>query len=154
TPLYQTTYGNVAPRLGLAYQLGGGSNWGAVVRGGFGIFYDLGQGSLGGVSSYYPYSAIKFASMVPAPFPLTPQNAAPPAITLDPAVSTIVVADSDLKLPRTYQWNIALEQAMGSSQSLSLTYIGAVGRDLLRVNSLFNPNPNFQAVSVTTSTAT
>jgi hypothetical protein len=53
TPLYETTYGNVAPRLGLAYQLGGRPNWGAAIRAGIGMFYDLGQGSLGGVSSYY-----------------------------------------------------------------------------------------------------
>ena len=48
TPLYQTTYGNVAPRIGLAYQLSGTPNWTAVLRGGFGVFYDLGSGSLGG----------------------------------------------------------------------------------------------------------
>ena len=41
TPLYQTPYGNVAPRFGLAWQLGGRQNWGATLRGGFGIFYDL-----------------------------------------------------------------------------------------------------------------
>ena len=154
TPLYKTTYGNVAPRVGLAYQMGGGSKWSAILRGGFGIFYDLGQGSLGGVATYYPYSALKVNSLAPNPFPLTAQNAAPPAITLNPPVSTILVADPDLKLPRTYQWNIALEQAIGSSQSLSLTYIGAIGRDLLRTPSFFNPNPNFQAVLVTHSTAT
>lgn len=52
TPLYKTTYGNLAPRVGLAYQFGGIRNWGAVVRAGFGVFYDLGHGSLGGVSSF------------------------------------------------------------------------------------------------------
>ena len=64
TPLYQTTYGNVAPRFGLAYQLGGIRNWGAVFRAGFGMFYDLGSGSLGGVSSFFPYLATK---TIPAP---------------------------------------------------------------------------------------
>ena len=59
-------------------------------------------------------------------------------------MSTILVADPNLKLPRTYQWNVALEQSLGSSQSLSLTYIGAVGRDLLRVTNTDNVNPNFQ----------
>ena len=43
TPLYQTTYGNVAPRLGLAWQLSERSNWGTVLRAGSGIFYDLGK---------------------------------------------------------------------------------------------------------------
>jgi len=58
-----------------------------------------------------------------------------------------------LKLPRTYQWNAALEQSLGSSQSLSLTYVGAIGRDLLRVTN-FSPNPNFTVVEVTDNSAT
>jgi hypothetical protein len=43
---------------------------------------------------------------------------------------------------------------MGSSQSVSLTYIGVIGRDLLRLVELFNPNLNFQSVNVTDNTAT
>jgi hypothetical protein len=151
TPLYQTTYGNVAPRVGLAYQLRTGSNWDAVLRGGFGIFYDLGQGSLGGVSSFFPYEADK--SLFFTPFPLSAQNTAPPPFTTAPPVNTILVADPHLKLPRTYQWNVALEQSLGRSQSLSLTYIGAVGRDLLRITNLSDP-PNFQDIELTDNTAT
>jgi hypothetical protein len=152
TPLYQTTYGNVAPRVGVAYQLDGGSNWTSVLRGGFGIFYDLGSSSLGGVSSYFPYSANNF--FFDATFPLSPQNAAPPALTTSPPVSTILVAVPNLKLPRTYEWNGALEQSLGSSQTVSLTYVGAVGRDLLRVTNLFNPNQNFGQVNLTDNSAT
>ena len=88
------------------------------------------------------------------PFPLSPQNAAPPAITTNPPVPNIVVADPHLKSPRTYQWNVAVEQSLGSSQSLSLTYVGAIGRNLLRVTNLFSPNPDFQFVSLTSNTAT
>jgi outer membrane receptor protein involved in Fe transport len=154
TPLYQTTYGNVAPRLGLAWQLGRRPNWDLTLRAGVGIFYDLGQGSLGGVASYFPYNATKTISPAPVPFPFSPHDAAPPAITINPPVNTILVADPNLKLPRSYQWNIALEQSMGSSQSISLTYLGAIGRDLLRSTNLFNPNPNFQSVSVTGNSAT
>jgi hypothetical protein len=152
TPLYQTTYGNVAPRLGLAYQIIRKPNWDTVLRGGFGIFYDLGTGSLGGVSSYFPFSANNIISS--APFPLSPQNAAPPAPTVNPPVVTINVADPNLKLPRSYQWNVSLEQSLGGSQSLSITYIGAIGRDLLRVTDLFNPNPNFQSVGITDNSST
>src|SRR6185503_13484756 len=97
TPLYETTYGNVAPRLGLAYQFRGIRNWDATLRAGFGIFYDLGQGSLGGVSSFFPYGATKIIAS-PA-FPLSAQNAAPPAFSINPPVVTIVVADPHLKLP-------------------------------------------------------
>src|SRR5580658_8636098 len=152
TPLYQTTYGNVAPRLGLAYQLSGRKDWGAVLRGGLGVFYDLGSGSLGAVSSYFPYLNDTFASNVP--FPLAPQNAAPPTLSASPPVNNIVVAEPNLKLPRTYQWNAALEQSLGSNQTLSLTYVGAVGRDLLRHTNLVSPNSTFEFVGVTSNSAT
>ncbi len=39
-------------------------------------------------------------------------------------------------------------------QSLSFTYIGAIGRDLLRPTNLYNVNPTFQLVSVTGNSAT
>jgi hypothetical protein len=152
TPLYQTTYGNVAPRLGIAYQLRGTSNWDTIVRGGVGVFYDLGYGSLGGVSSFFPYETVKI--FVPSEFPLTPSDAAPPPFTISPPVPTIIVADPHLELPRTYQWNGAVEQSLGSNQSLSLTYVGAVGRDLLRVSDLVNPNSNFGLVALTGNTGT
>jgi hypothetical protein len=152
TPLYQTTYGNLAPRAGIAYQLRQGSNWGTVLRGSLGTFYDLGYGSLGGVSSYFPYEAVKvFAA---SEFPLSPQDAAPPAFSVSPPVPTIIVADPHLKLPRTYQWNVAGEQALGDNQILSLTYIGAIGRDLLRATGLSNVNPNFGLIALTGNTGT
>jgi Carboxypeptidase regulatory-like domain/TonB dependent receptor-like, beta-barrel len=162
TPLYDTTYGNVAPRIGLAYQLHGQANWGAVLRGGFGIFYDLGYGSLGGIASYFPFRANKFptaSTSCPSNyagicFPLTSDNAAPPVITTNPPYSQMLVADRHLDLPRSYEWNAALEQSLGSRQSFSLTYVGAVGRDLLRSTVLFHPNQDFRYVNVTSNSAT
>jgi len=152
TALYKTTYGNVAPRLGVAYQFHGLWDWDAVLRAGFGVFFDVGQGSLGGVASFFPYLISKNLSLVP--FPLSSTNAAPPAFTANPPVSTIFVADPHLKLPRTYQWNVALEQSIGNNQSLSVAYVAAVGRDLLRATQLFNPNSTFQSVAVTDNSAT
>lgn len=152
TPLYETTYGNIAPRVGLAYQFGGIRDWGAALRAGFGVFYDLGQGSLGGVSSFFPYIVDKNFSF--APFPLSPQDAAPPQLTTNLPAGTMLIADPHLKLPRTYQWNVALEQSIGNNQSLSATYIGSIGRQLLRVTNLFNVNPNFEFVALTDNSAT
>jgi len=165
TPLYDTTYGNVAPRVGAAYQLRQGGNRDTVLRGGFGIFYDLGYGSLGGSSTYFPFFAVKSIAPVAPPascpsgstgvcFPLTPQQAAPPPFSTSPPVQVIVVADPHLKLPRTYEWNVALETSLGISQSVSVTYIGALGRNLLRVTNIINPNPDFFQVSLTSNTAT
>jgi Carboxypeptidase regulatory-like domain/TonB dependent receptor len=152
TPLYDTTYGNVAPRIGMAYQLRGQSTWSSVIRGGFGIFYDLGSGSLGGVSSYFPYHAVNSLSL--APFPLTSSDAVAPALTTSPPVSNIIVAVPHLKLPRTYEWNVAFDQELGKKQNLSFTYVGAAGRDLLRMYNLLSPNSNFAFVAVTDNSAT
>jgi hypothetical protein len=152
TPLYETTYGNFAPRIGVAYQFSGIRNWDAALRAGFGVFYDLGQGSLGGVSSFFPYSVDK--SFSNSPFPLSPQEAVPPALNANLPVATILVADPHLKLPRTYQWNVALEQSIGNNQTISATYVGSVGRQLLRVTNLFNVNPDFQLVVLTDNSAT
>lgn len=152
TPLYETTYGNLAPRIGVAYQFSGIRNWDAALRAGFGVFYDLGQGSLGGVSSFFPYIVDKNFSL--SPFPLSPQDAAPPPLTTNLPAATMLVADPHLKLPRTYQWNVALEQSIGNNQSISATYIGASGRQLLRVTNLFNVNPNFQFIALTDNSAT
>jgi hypothetical protein len=148
TPLYQTTYGNVAPRVGMAWQ----ARRSLTLRAGWGVFYDLGSGSLGAVSFYFPYSSNKGLSSVP--FPLNTQNAAAPPLTISLPESAMLVADPHLKLPRTYQWNVAAEQALGNSQSVSVTYVGAIGRDLLRVTQLNNVNANFPNVSYTSGTAT
>src|SRR5262249_51947160 len=46
-----------------------------------------------------------------------------------------------------------IEQSLGSHQIISATYVGASGRDLIRVTDLFNPNPSFQFVGVTDNSA-
>jgi len=70
-----------------------------------------------------------------------------------PATSLIVTVPN-LKLPYTYEWNFTVEQALGSSQSLTASYVGAVGRHLLRQELLSNPNPYFVNLFVTTNLAT
>ena len=35
-----------------------------------------------------------------------------------------------------------------------MTYVGAIGRDLLRVSNILNPNPNFGQVTLTDNSAT
>jgi hypothetical protein len=39
-----------------------------------------------------------------------------------------------LKLPYTLQWNVAAQQNLGSSQSLTVSYVGSLGRRLLRLS--------------------
>ena len=152
TPVYQTTYDNVAPRVGLAYQLSQGRGRETVFRGGFGIFYDLASGSLGNAANNFPYSRERDLSNTQVPVP-TAQAAAPP-FTVTPAAAFFVTTTPDLKLPRVFQWNGAVEQSVGTSQVLTLSYVGALGRRLLRQDNFFLPNPAFNLVSVTRNSAT
>ncbi len=151
-PLYATRYSNMAPRLGIAYQLRQSNNWKSVLRVGGGTFYDVSTGYLASLTSGFPFTATNFPT---GPFPLMPQQATPPAITQNlPQTGAFYVADPHLRSPKTYQWNGAIEQSLGGNQLFSVTYIGAVGRNLTRIYNLSDPNPDFQTVSVVTSAAT
>ncbi|MFZ0799829.1 MAG: TonB-dependent receptor [Terriglobales bacterium] len=148
TLFYSTTYTNFAPRIGVAYSLFDRPNHQAVIRGGFGMFYDIGSGSLGLYTLGYPFRAMNFYTNVS--YPLTPQEAAPPTVNLSALpIGSIYVAQPDLALPRTYQWNVAVEQGLGQRQTLKLTYLGTLGRDMLRDYELNNPNPTFSSLIVT-----
>lgn len=133
TPLWETTYNNFAPRVGLAYRLLQTPGRETILRGGFGIFYDLGAGSiLNAFGNAYPFSASKSFSNVA--FPLSPAILLPPT---NPTLTPFYVFEPDTKLPRTYQWSFAVEQAIGAKQLFSASYIAAQGRKLLRDDTLF-----------------
>jgi hypothetical protein len=151
TPLYETTYNNFAPRAGLSYQLFREGGRLTILRGGFGVFYDLGTGTLANAISGFPYARAKALGRVP--FPLTLAQAAPPPFTtVVPTSGFAFIADRNLKLPRTFQWNAAVEQSVNSSNTFSAAYIGAVGRRLLyRISQQFPAN---FLLSVTDNSAT
>ena len=152
TPLYSTTYGNIAPRFGAAYKLNRGKERETVLRAGAGVFYDLGSGPLGAVSAYWPFQTV--TSSLFAPLPLTSPEIAAPPFSLGLPVTNLFVAEPNLKLPINYQWNLAIEQSLGANQTISATYIGSVGRDLLREDTLSDPSPNFTTIFAIRNTAT
>jgi hypothetical protein len=143
TPPYKTTYANFAPRLGAAYQLWQSQDWQTVLRGGFGVFYDLATSEIGNNFSGagYPFGAFGFNGG--GTFPLNSAAAAPPPITPPNAINGVLEAlDPHLKLPYTLEWNVALEQALGTQQTITASYIGASGRRLLETAVISLPNPN------------
>jgi hypothetical protein len=152
TPPYRTTYGNVAPRLGLAYQLSQNQEWQTVVRGGGGIFYDLASSEAGNTvgGGDYPFSAIAF--VFGGTFPLNPPPPAPP---IEPPTATspgnVLAMDPHLRLPYTIEWNVALEQALGKEQSFSASYVGASGRRLLQTASVLAPSPSLGFATLLTN---
>ena len=127
TPLWQTTYLNFSPRFGFAYQLLGNNDPDLLVRGGFALLYDLGQQRAGDA----------FADSIP----FVSGGSVTPAIVFDP----------QLKLPYTLNWNVALERSLGWGQSISAAYVGTAGRRLLHTHTLFDQNPAFPFLRMTTN---
>jgi hypothetical protein len=147
-PKYPTTYHNLAPRLGLAYQIVQTPGRQLVVRGGAGIFYDLGQSGNFGDNSW-PYS--NFISDSEVPFPVPGSFFTFPPVDPVPSPSNpaqVTMADTNFRLPRTHEWNLTLEQSFGSGQAMSVAYVGARGHALLRAENFIDPNPNFSFVEV------
>jgi Carboxypeptidase regulatory-like domain/TonB dependent receptor len=140
TGLWSTTFGNFAPRVGLAYSLTAKGDF--VLRIGGGVFYDLGVGEASALGLNFPNFANGNLTTVSVPLAdPTPYLA---SLSGQPPFPTGVVGYSpDLKLPRSYQWNVALEKSLGSHQVISATYLGQAGRDLLRQEALPQPNSTF-----------
>ncbi|MGA8152414.1 MAG: carboxypeptidase regulatory-like domain-containing protein [Terriglobales bacterium] len=154
TPPYKTTYGNVAPRIGLAYQLSQNPQWQMVVRGGFGVFYDLATSEAGNtaVSSLYPFGSTNYLYGIP--FPLSSAEASPVPIAPPDASNGdgLYGFDPNLRSPYTLQWNTAIEQSLGKHQTLTASYIGASGRRLLQTAQILLPNPNLDFTALVTNT--
>jgi len=142
TPLWQSSYRNFAPRVGLAYRLT--AKGGFVMRAAWGIFYDLGNGTVANLGQFFPNNGRTVAAGSPLPLSSSNLSALTPTFSTQPPYPrTTEGFASDLKLPRSYQWNVALEKSLGGEQVVSATYLGQAGRDLLRQEGAFRPNANF-----------
>jgi Carboxypeptidase regulatory-like domain/TonB dependent receptor len=137
TPLWRPQKDDFAPRLGVAWQ----PLPSLVLRGGAGIFYDLGYSGVANGETAFPYVQTK--TIPTTSFPLSAGQAAPAPFTTAPPAGFMAVVDPNHVLPRTYQWNVALERALGKADVLTVTYLGAAGRKLMRRDLYNAPNPNF-----------
>src|ERR1700741_1468455 len=148
--LWKTTYNNFAPRVGASFQLSQQPGKETVIRGGYGVFFDLGSGVGGQVFfSSFPYIGLRTLFNVPFPL-ISPANALPPPVGTLP-ITQLSPFDHDLKLPYTHQWNFAVEQSLGTNQTVSVSYVAALGRRLLRLEqfggAILNGNPLFDPFS-------
>jgi hypothetical protein len=134
--LWRTKFSNFAPRLGAAYQVTPKT----IVRGGFGLFYDLGYGNVGSATGFFPYDRESFISGS-TPFDLTNPAFQPPPFSTTINANTVEVAavDPNLKLPFTMQWNAAIERELGAKQTLTATYVASDSRRLLRQDIIIPP---------------
>lgn len=153
TPFFKPFKTAFAPRFGAVYQLRKKPGRETVMRGGFGVYYDLGNSTALNAFDTYPFQ-YGSPTLFGAPFPLTPAQAVPatpPALTLPLPTGTDAI-DPDLKLPYTLQYNFGIEQSLGKDQVLSVSYVGSGARRLLATQALNQrasstapfPNPNIR----------
>jgi len=137
TPLWHAQKDDFAPRLGIAWN----ARPNLVIRAGAGIFYDLGYSAVATASTAFPY--VQSKTILGTAFPLNDIAAAPPPFKTTPPAGFMEVVDPNHLLPRTYEWNAALQQGFGNADVLTMTYVGAAGRQLMRRDFYNAPNPNF-----------
>ena len=124
-PFYPTSWTNLAPRIGIGWQLFEIHGKPTVLRAGFGRFFSSAQAGFQDNAEDHEILA-NYGSR-----PLGQQpDLTNPIQTQTIDNSTAVAAPRGYNLPSIYQWNVTLEQAIGP-QTISIGYVAALGRGLI-----------------------
>jgi hypothetical protein len=122
---------NFGPRIGFAYDPFGAGK--TVVRGGYGLYY--GRIPNGVILNAYLNTGSAASQSTPsyttssASAGALPDLATPPTGPA-PGTRTAYYLDKHLQNPYTEQFDLAVQQNLGRSNVLSLSYLGALGREL------------------------
>jgi hypothetical protein len=155
TPLWATTWYNVAPRVGVAWVAHNRPGSETVVRSGGGVFFDSANeiASVGFSGLGFRASAVRAGSQIP----YTSSQLNVPVLVTPPYTGGVVTAfPQHLQLPYTLEWNVSLQQALGSRQAMTISYVAAEGRRLmgLQQKSIGALNPNFGSIQYFSSGVT
>jgi hypothetical protein len=134
TALFATDYKTVQPRAGVAYEISGKSNWETLLRSGFGLYYDTNANNATNATASYPHKRTAILTNSTWPNAALPP---PPAANFQPPYTNqnILGFDASFTLPKTFEWNVTLQQGVGRSQSVQLAYVGSAARHLVRQSS-------------------
>ncbi len=131
TPLWNTSWYNFAPRLGLAWLVDPRPARQLVVRAGGGVFFDTGNQPALRAFNGIGFSASSFSYS--APLPVSSSQLEVSTAVAPPYTNTSVFAfPTHLQLPYSLQWDIGVDKALGKNQAVTLSYVGAAGRRLLQ----------------------
>jgi outer membrane receptor protein involved in Fe transport len=142
--LYPKDYNNFSPRLSFAYDLFGSSK--TVVRGGWGLYYDAFSQDF--FIGHFPWNTFN-----PGP---AYNGVGPSAITSGSAGATIQpdvplftgfspttdawTVDQNLRTPYIQNFNLNIQQEIGSHAALQVAYVGSQGRKLFRFRDINQPD--------------
>jgi len=134
TAPYKTSYNHFAPRFGFAWNAIPSAQHALTVRGGFGIFFDTGQQTIGAAYyNAYPFTAFG-PTLTNVSFPLSAAALAPPSLNapLTPPYPYFnELTSPSLTMPYTEQWNLSIDEALNSRNTLTVSYVGNEGKKLL-----------------------
>ncbi|PYV92992.1 MAG: hypothetical protein DMG05_03095 [Acidobacteria bacterium] len=153
--LHNSDHNNFAPRLGFAYQLTRDAR--TVLRGGFGIYYDMPslnafQPALGPPFKITNFLlGTKFGGEVKVP--VNPDLLQTAVSGKPPFGSANVYDPENFRTPYTFQYNLNLQRELDGRTVVQASYVGASGKRLIRFRPLnlldpataTAPNPNFAA---------
>ncbi len=141
-PLWNTSWTNVAPQVAGSYRLRSGQDWDTKISGAWGLVFDgLTRPGASAFGRGYPYIA---TNLLPSrTFPVNPSEltASLPESFSSADRSQYYSFPRNLRSPRTFEWHVGLDQAVGQSQRLSLAYVGAAARDLPYWYAYYAGNP-------------
>jgi len=128
--IIKTTYDNLAPRFGFAYDVFG--NGKTAVRGGFGIFFDALNANTVGIGQPYHYTASYQEAPGSISNPLlglspVPVNYTTPANATFGTPLSVNFADPNVTEPYTEAVNFGFQQKVGLG-TLEVLYVGKFGR--------------------------
>jgi hypothetical protein len=137
-----TNWSDLAPRVGVAWALGGGNQGQAttVVRAGFGMFYD--RFVLANSLAAERFNGIvqqRFVVTDPDFFPNIPSIATLPALQ---STHVIQQVDARLRAPYIMQSAITMDRQLVRGSTVSITYTNSHGVHELRSRDLNAPLPN------------
>jgi hypothetical protein len=131
---------NFAPRLGLAWDVGGTGR--TAVRAGLGLYHDeIITNYFGQVSNSNPPYSLRLDIRNPVfPDAVTALNSQ----RTTPGAATINIIDADTHQPKLWQFNVSVQRALGQSSAFTVAYVGSRGIDLQREVLVNTPVPVVQ----------
>jgi hypothetical protein len=135
----------------MAWQLRRQPGWETVFRLGGGLYYDTGIADASSQPWISGYPAGQATVLLNSSLPVNPAQVRLPAESLAyPAPGNqFFMFPSDFEAPRVWEWNVAVQQALGGNQALNIAYVGSVGQKLLYVTSYPVVTANIYSVTWT-----